>query len=305
MNPDEFVGFIPEYVRLMDEPVTEAAAISLYFIAKQAKKEVTVVLSGEGADEVFGGYPIYRYMDYVERFRQIPGLLRAPIHSVLKSMGGKYRKWSDMATKPLAQRYFGVSVYDQLLKQELYSPEFAKVAQRDNVATFFEQYYSKVKGLLTQQQMQYVDYKTWLLDDLLTKADRMSMAASLELRVPFLDHRFIEFAAQMPVKYRSKNNESKYLLKKALEPYLPHEILYRKKMGFPTPLARLFAGPLKDYVADIVLSNSSLNRGFFNPVVLRRLIQEHHQGKADHHKVLWQLVVLELWQQQYLDAATK
>lgn len=303
MTPEDFSGFVPEYVRLMDEPVTEAAAISLYFIAKETKKHVTVVLSGEGADEVFGGYPIYRFMDYVDQFRRLPSFFRKPVHVAFDKLGGKFRKWSDLASRPLSKRYFGVSVYDQVLKNELYSEEFAPLARASAVDRVFKQYYDKVSGLPTQQQMQYVDYKTWLLDDLLTKADRMSMAASLELRVPFLDHRFLEFAATIPSHYRTKNNESKYLLKKALEPHLPREVLYRKKMGFPTPLARLFSGPLNDYVADILLSGSSLNRGYFNPSVIRRLITEHSQSKADHHRVLWQLLVLELWQQQYVDKA--
>ncbi|HBF07619.1 MAG TPA: asparagine synthase (glutamine-hydrolyzing) [Gammaproteobacteria bacterium] len=301
MTPQDFSGFVPDYVKLMDEPVTEAAAISLYFIAKETKKHVTVVLSGEGADEVFGGYPIYRYMDYVDRFRGLPGLVRKPIQMMLNQMGGKFRKWSDLSSRPLSSRYFGVSVYDQILKDELYNESFRNFAHNHHVSSHFKPLYDQVAGCSTQQQMQYVDYKTWLLDDLLTKADRMSMAASLELRVPFLDHRFIEFATRLPVKYRTKNNESKYLLKKALEPHLPHEVLYRKKMGFPTPLARLFAGPLQEYMRDILSSHQCQQRGYFNPQVINRIIDEHVNGKADHHRVLWQLVVLELWQQTYID----
>ena len=126
--------------------------------------------------------------------------------------------------------------------------------------------------------MQYLDIKTWLVDDLLIKADRMSMAASLELRVPFLDHRFLELAATMPSKYRNKGLESKYILKKAMEPYLDKEILYRKKQGFPTPLAIMFQGELNEYVRKIIDSNQAHNRDYFNPDEVKQLLMEHTEG---------------------------
>ncbi len=153
--------------------------------------------------------------------------------------------------------------------------------------------------------MQYLDIKTWLVDDLLVKADRMSMAASLELRVPFLDHRFLELAATMPSKYRNKGYQSKYILKKAMEPYLDKEILYRKKQGFPTPLAIMFQGELKDYVHDIIMSELALDRGYFNRSEISKLLDQHNSGKQDHHKVLWQLLVLELWHREYIDTGIK
>ncbi len=133
----------------------------------------------------------------------------------------------------------------------------------------------------------------------------MSMAASLELRVPFLDHRFLELAATMPSKYRNKGYHSKYILKKAMEPYLDKEILYRKKQGFPTPLAIMFQGELKEYVRDIITSDLALSRGYFNRSEITKLLNEHNSGQKDHHKILWQLLVLELWHNEYIDTDTK
>jgi len=299
MTPQNFVDFLPSYIEIMDEPVTEAAAISLFHIAKAAKEKVTVVLSGEGADEVFGGYPIYKYMQHVHTFRKLPKPLQAIVMKSMSLAGGKFRKWADLASRPLDQSYFGVSVYDQLIKERLYTDETKHLIHDSRVAAMFAPFYENVTDQSVQRQMQYVDYKTWLLDDLLIKADRMSMAASLELRVPFLDHRFVEFAARLPQQYRLKNGEPKYLLKKTLERYLPPEVLYRKKMGFPTPLAQLFQGPLAELVNDVVLSSESMNRGLFKAAQLKQLVDEHHSKRVDHHKVLWQLVVLELWQQRF------
>ncbi|MGB0496070.1 MAG: asparagine synthase-related protein, partial [Kangiellaceae bacterium] len=133
------------------------------------------------------------------------------------------------------------------------------------------------------------------------KADRMSMAASLELRVPFLDHRFLEFSATMPSKYRFKGYENKYILKKAMEPFLPEEILYRKKLGFPTPLSIMFKSELFDFVKDIIDSEQAYKRGYFDKNEIQKILQEHKDGTEDHHRVLWQLLVLELWHREYID----
>lgn len=303
MSPSEFKNFLPEYIRHMDEPVTEAAAISLYFLAKKTKEKVTVVLSGEGSDEVFGGYPIYKYMDIIERYKKVPSFIRKPINSVLEKLGPKFAKYAELSKVDLEQSYAGVSFYEEKQKQRLYSQDFAKVAQESNIFNVLSDYYQQVEKEDPQSKMQYVDVKTWLVDDLLIKADRMSMAASLELRVPFLDHRFMELAANMPSKYRIKNFENKYIIKKAMEPYLDHNILYRKKQGFPTPLAIMFQTELKEYVENIIDSQRAHARGYFNPTEIRRLINEHSSGSHDHHKVLWQLLVLELWHREYIDCA--
>ena len=143
--------------------------------------------------------------------------------------------------------------------------------------------------------MLYFDTKTWLVDDLLIKADRMSMATSIELRVPFLDYRLVEFAATIPSHHKIKKGEGKYPLKKMMEGILPNDIIYRKKMGFPTPLKLMFQNELRDYAKDLLLSDNTKLHQFFKIERIKQLIEEHNADKYDHHKTLWQLVVLEEW----------
>ena len=301
MNASEFKAFLPQYIKHMDEPVTEAAAISLYYLALKTKEKVTVVLSGEGADEVYGGYSIYKYLNIVEAYKSLPTIIRKTTNPLLRLMGKKFQKYADLSEVPLDKSYAGVSFYDNSQKERLYSKSFAKTAKSFDIFENLSPYYKYTEAEDAQSKMQYLDIKSWLVDDLLVKADRMSMAASLELRVPFLDHRFLDFVAEMPSKYRHKKYESKYILKKAMEPYLSSEILYRKKQGFPTPLAIMFQTDLKDYVRDVILSTSALSRGYFNAEEIKKLLNEHNSGEQDHHKILWQLLVLELWHREYID----
>jgi len=302
MTAEDFKNFLPEYIRHMDEPVTEAAAISLYYLAKKTKEKVTVVLSGEGADEVYGGYPIYKYMHVVEQYKKIPSFIRKPIlNPILRMLGTKWAKYADLSEVPIEQSYSGVSFYENTQKNKLYSKKFSEYVKNNNNQAKLKQFYDYTKNDDLQTKMQYLDLKTWLVDDLLIKADRMSMAASLELRVPFLDHRFIEFSATMPSKYRFKGYENKYILKKAMEPYLTEEILYRKKLGFPTPLSIMFKGELFDFVKNIIDSDISHDRGYFDQNEIQKVLAEHKNGDEDHHRILWQLLVLELWHREYID----
>jgi len=301
INPGDFLSFIPTYIWHMEEPVTEAAAISLYYCARVAQQHVTVVLSGEGSDEVFGGYPIYKYMQALESYRSIPSPIRNCINPLINLFGKKWSKYTRLSNLSIEERYQGVSFYDTELKNSLYTESTQNIVNQHSVSSILEQYYTQNKHADIQTKMQYLDVKTWLVDDLLIKADRMSMATSLELRVPFLDHRLMEFSTTIPVKYRLKNSNTKYIIKKAMEDYLPNNIIYRKKMGFPTPLALLFKGDLQDYAKELLDSNQFHNRGYFKPDVVRKLIDEHIKGISDNHKVLWQLVVLEEWHRKFID----
>jgi len=308
ITPKQFKEFIPEYISLMDEPVTEAAAISLFFVAKLAKKKVTVALSGEGSDEIFAGYDLYQYMNVLDKYRSVVGQTGsnffAGIANNILGKDHKVSKYLTMATLPIEQRYKGMSTYPERHKEELYKPEFkieiekhGQVSSRHYIKSLFE----KTKGEDTLSKMLYFDTKTWLVDDLLIKADRMSMAASLELRVPFLDYRLVEFAATIPSKHKIKKGEGKYQLKKMMEGILPNEIIYRKKMGFPTPLKLMFQNELRDYAEDLLLSEKTKLHQFFQSSRIRQLIQEHNENKFDHHKTLWQLVVLEEWLRRNTD----
>lgn len=304
VKPQEFRDFIPSLVWHMDEPVTESAAISLFFVSKLAREDVTVVLSGEGSDEVFGGYPIYKYMSALERYRTLPEpLRRSLINPLLNRLGGKWNKYTDLSNQPLAQRYTGVSFYESPVKDSLYRPELRNLFNGSAMPGLVGRYYDKTEGLDPLLRMMYLDVKSWLPDDLLIKADKMTMATSVELRVPFLDHRLVELGGRIPPRYRIKGWETKYILKKALEPYLPKEILYRGKMGFPTPLARMFQGDLRGYVEGVLTSDRFLDRGYFRPEAVKSMVREHAAGERDHHRVLWQLLVLEEWHRGFIDGA--
>jgi asparagine synthase (glutamine-hydrolysing) len=308
ITPSQFKEFIPEYIALMDEPVTEAAAISLFFVAKLAKEKVTVALSGEGSDEIFAGYDLYQYMSVLEKYRNVVGQggadFFAGVSNKVLGKSHKVSKYLNMATQPIEKRYKGMSTYPDHQKEALYKPEFkALIEQDDQVSSrpFSKQLFEKVKGQDQLNKMLYFDTKTWLVDDLLIKADRMSMAASLELRVPFLDYRLVEFAATIPSKHKIKKGEGKYPLKKMMEGILPNDIIYRKKMGFPTPLKLMFQNELRDYAENLLLSTETKLHQFFRKDRIEQLIQEHNNDKFDHHKTLWQLVVLEEWLRKNID----
>lgn len=306
MTPDDFKRYIPEFVRTMDEPVTEAAALSLHFVSELAKEDVTVVLSGEGSDELFAGYDLYRYMQTIEKLRKLATPVGASVAAALGKAvlppGNKILKYLEMASKPFSERYRGISIYDQVHRDSLYRDDYKNVlSQPANSDTegFIESLFAKQKEHDLLSQMLYFDTKTWLVDDLLTKADRMSMGSSLELRVPFLDYRMVEFAASLPSKYKIEGSEGKSILKKLMSrESLPENIVYREKKGFPTPLKMMFMGPLKDFCGDTLLNPSAKVNEYFNASYIERLCEEHWSGKVDHHRILWQLIVIEEWLKQ-------
>lgn len=303
VSPQQFLDFIPQYCWHMDEPVTEAAAISLFQVSCLAREHVVVCLSGEGSDELFAGYDFYRYNLAIERAR---GILGPRGSRALKSIGGKLhrvrklRKYLDLASDPLEKRYRGISSYEDAVKGRLYSNDFLAVSQQGNAALagFLEAMFNTSRGWDPLSRMLHFDTKTWLVDDLLIKADRMSMATSIELRVPFLDHRLVEYAATVPSHYKIHRGDTKYVLKQALQGRLPNSVLQRKKMGFPTPLELMFRGELFGYAHDLLLSQEA-QRGYFDRREVERMLLAHRSGAEGNHRELWQLVVLEEWHRQF------
>jgi len=301
LSPKDFVGFIPDYVWYMDEPVTEAAAISLYFVSKMLRQHVTVALSGEGADELFAGYDIYRYMQLLEQYRKAPALIRKTLGFFLGGLRNeKINKYLRLADLPLSQRYLGVSLHEIWYKKLLYNEAFKESLNGQTGIEPLVEFYKNTDGFDILSKMLYVDLKTWLVDDLLIKADKMTMANSVELRVPFLDYRVVEYAASIPSSMKRKGGDVKWILKQTVKDILPEQIIRRKKVGFPTPLAMMFQTDLKDYMHDILLGSSSYNRNFFKPEAVKQLIDEHVGKKKDHHKTLWQLIVLEEWKRRFV-----
>ena len=299
LGPAEFTAGVTPMVRQMEEPVADPAAIALAAIARRARESVVVVLSGEGADEVFGGYPVYGHMTLLERYRALPRPLRRALGPALGALGPKWRKYLHLASLPLERRYLGLSLTDPTTLAALGPlPPAGDEALAERLAPIWSR-----AGGDAVHRMALVDLLTWLPDDLLVKADKMTMASSVELRVPFLDHRLVELGLSLPSALRIRRWSTKRLLRRALAPLLPPELVGRRKMGFPVPLAALFRGALGDHAGELFADRATRERGWFAPGTQQRLLAEHRQGHADHHRLLWQLLVLEQWHRELIDGA--
>jgi len=291
----------------LDEPLADAAVIPTFLISRFARKHIKVALSGEGSDELFGGYPMYIGARLAEYYLRLPRFLRRqlfarlqpffPLSSSAVPMGLFLRRFLAHVDKEPALRHqiwFGMFAPDEL--NRLFSPQFdccAKPGQQilaplDRVreGAVFEDAIDEVT---------YLDFRLYLEDDLLVKIDRASMACSLELRTPYLDHRLIEFAASLPTQLKVPTVQLKHLLKKAVSMWLPREIVYRQKRGFSVPVAEWMRGELRSWL-DETLGEEKLKRnGLFSVSFVRRLLEEHWARQADHRRLLWPLFCFELW----------
>jgi len=308
--PRDFVDCLPRYVWHMEEPVCEPPAIALYYVSKLAKEQgVTVLISGEGGDEAFAGYQNYRNLVWLERIKGALGPMAGPTSTVAAALSslygfGKLAKYAPLMTLPLEKYYFGRTsnpfTYFSRNRDALFTPEFLSHLDPDLPANLAAQYFALVTGSTHLDQMLYVDTKTWLPDDLLIKADKMIMANSLELRVPFLDHQVLEFAASLPVQYKLKGLTTKYILKKALSARVPREIRQRKKTGFPVPYVPWIRNDLKNMVWSILTDSRTLQRGYFQKAGIERLIDSNVNGH-DRSKEIFSLLTLELWHRMFID----
>jgi len=300
LEADNFFDSLKTLIEFAEEPIVEPAAISLYHIAKLARGKAIVLLSGEGGDELFGGYYLYQYMTKIDKLQKFLPHFLFPL---FKKLGDnvsklKYRKYIDWLTLALPSRYQGISSYlTESQKKFLYNPEFFE-SRSDYLESCFTNYFHRVQRKDPLSQMLYVDTKTWLVDDLLVKADKMTMAASVELRVPFLDHRLVEAAMELPSAYKINGNEGKFIIKKMAQSFLPDEIVLRKKMGFPVPTRDWFRGELMLQI-DNILSNLK-RAAWFRPNALDTLVAAHKADSEDLSKILMTLLVFNFWSKRYL-----
>jgi asparagine synthase (glutamine-hydrolysing) len=296
LDPGTFRDVLPKIAWYMDEPVGDTASIPLYFLAQFARQEVTVALSGEGSDEIFGGYPIYHRMLGYERVNRLP--LARVAGRLIGAFAGdtKIRKYADMLGRPLEWRYGGVGgLFSEQQANELM---LRPAESPDGVADA----YARCHGRTPLGRMSYLDLKTWLADDLLVKADRMSMANSLELRVPFLDHRLVEFAAALPDRFKVHGSVTKYLLKKWAERLLPREIVYREKQGFPVPVKSWFRDELSGFARETLLARGGICGEFLSRPQIEHLLQMH--DREDRSEQIYSLLVLDSWHNQFVKAAS-
>ncbi len=287
---------------IYDEPFADSSAIPTYRVCEEARRHVTVALSGDGGDEVFAGYRRHRWHHYEELVRQrMPQALRGPLFGML---GRTYPKL-DWAPKPLrakstlqavarssAEGYFhSVSILSDSLREELYSDSFKSELQGYRTIERFREIMERAPTEHHLSRIQYLDMKTYLPGDILTKVDRASMAHALEVRVPILDHPFVEWACRLPAECKLKGREGKYVFKKALEPLVSEDILYRPKMGFGVPLAEWFRGPLRNEVNAKLRHGPLMETGYFEERTIARFLDQHMSGLRDHSQPIWALLM--------------
>lgn len=307
ISAQDFVDFLPQYVKHMEEPVCEPPAVALYYVSKLAKEFVKVLISGEGGDEAFAGYPNYRSMLWLERTKS----LCPPLNGVLSRIAGtltrlpgahRLKKYAALLNVPLDSYYYSrasspFSFFNVNIK-ELYTDEFAHLSDKRRSTAPVVDHLQKAASHSTLNKMLYVDTKTWLPDDLLIKADKITMANSVELRVPLLDHKLLEFAASLPESYKVHGFTTKYLAKRALHNSVPREILNRKKAGFPIPYDSWLTGQLKSWMHQILLDTKTLERGYFRRDAIENMLSAN-DASGCHSKELFSLVVLELWHREF------
>ena len=297
------LDLVDRLAALYDEPYADSSAMPTYRVCELARKRVTVALSGDGGDENFAGYSRYRWHMAEEGLRKcVPRAVRRPVFGALGAVYPKidwapkiFRAKSTLqaVARDSVEGYFhNFSVIPDLLRKQLYSPGFHRQLGGYHARAVFERCLSDAPDH-PLSRVQYLDFKTYLPGDILTKVDRASMAHSLEVRVPILDHEFVEWVSGLPAEWKLNGREGKSVFKQALEPHLPDDVLYRDKMGFAVPLARWFRGPLAERVRQAVLSPVLAESGIFSINTLNRMVQQHQSGQRDHSAALWSLLMFE------------
>jgi asparagine synthase (glutamine-hydrolysing) len=307
VSPRDYLQALPSLIWQEDEPIAFTSSVPLYFVSRLARDHVKVVLTGEGSDELFLGYNRYRVAHWNARlgapyWKVTPAWLRRGVEKGISSLPRRMRRVAERTFLSLdpgerALFYENFAVFpDRLQAGLLARPEIA--AGRDPYATSLEFYQDASGGDL--DRMTRADLQTYL-HELLMKQDQMSMAASIESRVPFLDDQIIEHVAAMPARYKLRGWTTKAILREAVRDFVPEAILHRKKMGFPVPIGSWLRGPFRPVLEEFVLSERALGRGSFAPDAVRRLVGDHQTGRAEHGDRLWLLVNLEIWRRVFLD----
>ncbi|WP_079529005.1 asparagine synthase (glutamine-hydrolyzing) [Halobacillus hunanensis] len=298
ITPEEYVQKLPKIMWHMDDPLADPACVPLYFVAREARKHVTVVLSGEGADELFGGYNIYRESESLKAFDSMPPVVKKALQKVAHMLpeGVRGKSFLERGTTPLKDRYIGnAKMYEEREKENL-----LKQFSKDNTyQSLTKSLYENVENDHPVHQMQYVDIHTWLRGDILLKADKMTMANSLELRVPFLDKEVFNVARELPVASKIADGTTKSILRKASRGIVPDHVLDRKKLGFPVPIRHWLRNELYDWAKNLIVSSETDH--LIHKSVILDLLEAHVQQKGDYSRKIWTVLVFMLWHQIYVE----
>ncbi len=312
VESDDF-DLIDILARLYDEPYADSSAIPTYRVCQLARRHVTVALSGDGGDESFGGYRRYRLHLMEDKMRSaLPLGLRRPLFGALGKLYPK-ADWAPrvfrakttfegMARNSVEAYFHSVSILRTPMRQRLFSAQFKATLGNYDALQVFANHAAKADTHDPLALIQYLDLKTYLIGDINTKVDRASMAHSLEVREPLMDHKLVEWLASLPSTQKIRGQEGKYLLKQAMEPHLPNDVLYRPKMGFSIPLARWFRGPLKARVQESILGSRLADTGWFNRDYLRELVRDHNNGSRDYSASIWTILMFEAFLRNVMEA---
>ena len=297
VDPADMIDLLPSLVAYRDAPVSEPSDIPIYMLAREASRSVKMVLTGEGSDEILGGYPKHVAERFTAGWQRVPGFVRhglvAPLVRALPY--GFRRAKTAIATLNIEDRderyarWFGA--LDRTERDRLSILRMNGVSKKE-----MNENNSALRSIL------YFDQTSWLPDNLLERGDRMTMAASIEARVPFLDHRLAEYVSGLPDEYRVRGLRTKWILREAARKLLPRRILERPKVGFRVPVNEWFRGPMRGFLSDHLLSAGSITRRYYDPPVLDRVVSEHLSGRQNHEKLLWTLLNLEIWHRRYASA---
>lgn len=292
IGPEEFAEDMPKIIWHMGVPVADPAAVPLYFIAREAKKHVDTVLSGEGSDELFGGYNIYREPLDLRIFNHVPQKLKNILLSLSQVIpeGVKGKGFIERGCTPVEERYAGNS---HIFKESEKSRFLKKYDDSCSFTLVTRPYYSRVQDYNDVEKMQYIDLHTWLTGDILVKTHRMTEAHSLELRCPFLDLKVFNAASKLALEDKIQGSTTKYLLRRAFSHILPKNVTKRKKLGYPVPIRVWLKDELYNWAVDIVKSSSADE--YINKAEVIRLIDEHRKGRADNSRKIWTMLVFLMW----------
>ena len=299
VSQDHIMDKLPELVRFRDAPVAEPSDIPIYMLSVEARKTVKMVLTGEGSDEFLGGYPKHVFERYVQPYQYIPSFIRTGLlEPLIQALPYKFRRvktaihnmglndWNDRMT-----RWFGALSYAE--REKLVSSQFKHSTQLQSSSL------NQCEGNSSLRNILCFDQTSWLPDNLLERGDRMTLAASLEARMPFMDHKLAEFVSSLPDNMRVRGKTTKWILREAMKQLLPAEILARPKIGFRVPVNEWFQSSMRDYLYDHLTGTSSITNNYYDKTTLETILSEHVKGRQNHEKLLWSLLNLEIWHREY------
>ncbi|WP_240317615.1 asparagine synthase (glutamine-hydrolyzing) [Janthinobacterium lividum] len=299
VSVDQVIALLPDLVRFRDAPVAEPSDIPIYLLAKESRKTVKMVLTGEGSDEILGGYPKHVYERYAGNYQMLPGLLRhGLIEPAIGALPYRFRRAKTAIVN------LGLEAFDERMPRW-----FGMMSDQERARLVAMQAPSRQRdpslgcgsaGNSALRRILCFDQRSWLPDNLLERGDRMTMAASLEARMPFMDHELAAYVSSLPDEYRVRGRTTKWILREAMKQLLPQAILERPKVGFRVPVNEWFRGPMKDYLYEHLTGAESRTRHYYHAQALQQVLAEHVAGRQNHEKLLWSLLTLEIWHRQYL-----